>query len=379
MGELLKDVMNERARAAGGPELDLDAIIANGDKRIRRTRIAVGVGVTAAVVAAIIAVPTVIDRQSVGEKDLQPANPNGAFVTRTTTYAIGTTIYYGDDAIDVSPHGITSLVQTDFGFVFTTPKADHQDVFFTDANTTTKIGETAQQAGTMLAADDRGSYVSWVDTNADPLPEFVVYDTDAGKEVARTSEGNKPLPQVKDEFTVPVVHAIDGQSAYWHSSAGTVGYDIADGTQQLLQPHSSASYLFDVKNGVFAYSAQNLSTSVNRVLGPDRPFVPGIGEPVLSPSGSHVMTMPQASSKIFETATQKDVTPLARKFKQVLLTQWIDDDNYAAIGSADGNINGGPIGELVCTISEGVCVTERDSIGEYDGLVFPVGGSLTDR
>ena len=114
MGELLKDVMNERARAAGGPELDLDAIIANGDKRIRRTRIAIGVGVTAAVVAAIIAVPAVVNRDSLGSKDLQPATPTGTFVTRTTTYAIGTTIYYGDDAIDVTPHGISSLVQTDF-------------------------------------------------------------------------------------------------------------------------------------------------------------------------------------------------------------------------------------------------------------------------
>ena len=43
----------------------------------------------------------------------------------------------------------------------------------------------------MLAADDAGRTSSGSTPSAQPLPEFVVYDTDAGKEVARTSEGNK--------------------------------------------------------------------------------------------------------------------------------------------------------------------------------------------
>ena len=191
MSELLKDVMNDRAAAAGGPHLDLDAIVSNGNKRIRRNRVMVGVATTAAVIAAVFAVPAVVDRDSLGQRDLQPATTKPAFETRTTSWAVDTTIYYGDDAIDVSPHTVTSLVQTDYGFVFTAPQGDHQGVYWTDAEETRRIGETNQVAGTMLAADDSGPYVEWVDTDAKPLPEFVVFDTSTGKEAARTSEGNK--------------------------------------------------------------------------------------------------------------------------------------------------------------------------------------------
>ena len=38
MGELLKDTMRDRAAAIGAPDLDLDAIIAAGDRRVRRRR-----------------------------------------------------------------------------------------------------------------------------------------------------------------------------------------------------------------------------------------------------------------------------------------------------------------------------------------------------
>ena len=372
--------MRDRAAATGAPDLDLDAIIAAGDRRVRRRRAVAGVGVAAALVAAVVAAPAIVDRINVGDKDVQPTNPTGAFVTRTPTYAVGTTIFYGDDAIDVSPHDVTALVQTDYGFVFTADQGDHQNVYFTDATDTTKIGETTQDPGTWLAADDSGPYVEWVDTQAQPLPEFVVYDTDAGKEVARTSEGNKPVDQVSDEFDLARVHAIDGTTAYWHSSAGTVAYDLSAGTQEVIRAHTSPSYLFDVSNGVFAQSSfDDQSTVVTRELGSDKPFVPGIGEPQLSPYGTYVMTMPQQSSKVFETATQRDVTPDAQGYQVVLMTQWLDDDRYAAIGTKGDNIYRDPVAQLVCSITEGTCTVERTAIGTIDEVVFPVGGSLTDR
>ena len=371
--------MRDRAAATGAPDLDLDAIIAAGDRRVRRRRAVAGVGVAAALVAAVVAAPAIVDRINVGDKDVQPTNPTGAFVTRTPTYAVGTTIFYGDDAIDVSPHDVTALVQTDYGFVFTAEQGDHQNVYFTDATDTTKIGETTRDPGTWLAADDSGPYVEWVDTQGQPLPEFVVYDTDAGKEVARTSEGNKRVDQVADELDLARVHAIDGTTAYWHSSAGTVAYDLTAGTQEVIRAHTSPSYLFDVSNGVFASSSQDLSTAVTRELGSDRPFVPGIGEPQLSPYGTYVMTMPQQSSKVFETATQRDVTPVAQRYHVVLMTQWLDDDRYAAIGTKGDNIYRDPVAQLVCSITEGTCTVERTAIGTIDEVVFPVGGSLTDR
>ena len=33
----------------------------------------------------------------------------------------------------------------------------------------------------------------------------------------------------------------------------------------------------------------------------------------------------------------------------------------------------------MCSVTEGECNVERTAIGTIDGVVFPVGGSLTDR
>ncbi len=379
MSELLKDVMQERAAAAGGPHLDLDAIVSNGNKRVRRNRVVVGVVATAAVIAAVFAVPAVVDHDSVGQRNLQPVTPKPAFETRTATYAIDTTIYYGDDPIDVSPHVVSSLVQTDNGFVFTSPEGDQQGVYWTNAVDTVRIGATNQAAGTMLAADDSGPYVEWVDTDANPLPEFVVFDTSTGKEIARTSEGNKPAARQTDEFELPVVHAIDGETAYWHSSAGTVAYDLAKGTQQLVMPHTSPAYLFDVANGLFAHASfDDLASAVTTTMSAERPVIQGVS-PVLSPNGTYVATTWQQSLRISDVATQRDLTPQARDYQTVLLTQWIDDFTYAAVGTTGGNIYRGEVDSLVCSVPDGRCLVENEQIGSLDRLVFPVGGSITDR
>ena len=380
MSELLKDVMNQQATEAGEPEVDLAAIIATGDRRIRRRRVAVGVVATAAVVAAAVAGPAVIDHDALSRHRTPPAT--GGFETRKPTYAIGSTIYYGNDAIEVSPHTVTALVQTDDGFVFTSPKGDHQDVYWTDATTTRRIGETsaADTPGTVLAADDSGPYAAWVDTGGTPAPEFVVYDTSTGKEVARTSEGNKPVADQADEFDLPVVHAIDGDTAYWHSSAGTVADDVKSGKQQLIKPHTSPSYLFDVSAGVFAHASfDDLATVVSRDIAATKPFVPGIGEPLLSPTAAYVATTPQQSTSIWDVNLGTDVTPKPLRFETALLTQWVSPDSYVAVASQDSNLYTGPVALVECSVADGSCSSVNADIGRFDQLAFPVGGSLTDR
>ena len=327
--------MRDRAAATGAPDLDLDAIIAAGDRRVRRRRAVAGVGVAAALVAAVVAAPAIVDRINVGDKDVQPTNPTGAFVTRTPTYAVGTTIFYGDDAIDVSPHDVTALVQTDYGFVFTADQGDHQNVYFTDATDTTKIGETTRDPGTWLAADDSGPYVEWVDTQAQPLPEFVVYDTDAGKEVARTSEGNKPVDQVSDEFDLARVHAIDGTTAYWHSSAGTVAYDLTAGTQEVIRAHTSPSYLFDVSNGVFAPSSFDDQSTVSHPRARLRQAVRAGHRRAAAVPVRH-LRHDHAAAELEGLRDRDAARRHSRRtsgYQVVLMTQWLDDDRYAAIGT----------------------------------------------
>ncbi|MEJ7691118.1 MAG: hypothetical protein WKF76_12185 [Nocardioidaceae bacterium] len=120
MSGLLKDVMNKRAEAAERPHLDLDAIVATGEKRIRRHRVAAAVATTAAVATIAVAAATVVDTDQRSTPDgIQPATSPAKFEQRTTTYSAGSVIHHGDQQIDVAPHSITSFVQTDDGFVFT--------------------------------------------------------------------------------------------------------------------------------------------------------------------------------------------------------------------------------------------------------------------
>ena len=109
------------------------------------------------------------------------------------------------------------------------------------------------------------------------------------------------------------MHAIDGRRRTGTAVPGTVAYDLTAGTQEVDPSAHDPSYLFDVCNGVFAQSSfDDQSTVVTHTLGSDKPYVPGIGEPMLSPLGHLVMTMPQQSTELFETATQRNVTPTKR-------------------------------------------------------------------
>ena len=175
------------------------------------------------------------------------------------------------------------------------------------------------------------------------------------------------------------MHAIDSGTAYWHSSAGTVAYDLRDGTQQVVMPHTGPSYLFDVASGLFGHASfDDLASAVTTTMEGRKPVIQGVN-PMLSPDGTYVATTWQQTLRISDIATQRDVTPTARDYQTVLLTQWIDDTTYAAVGTTGENIYLGPVDSLVCSVTDATCLVQNAQIGPLDRLVFPVGGSITDR
>ncbi|MBA2559773.1 MAG: hypothetical protein H0V07_07770, partial [Propionibacteriales bacterium] len=114
----LKDLLAERARAAEPPRLDVGAVIESGNARLRRRRIALGTGTAGAVLAVMWAGSLVSTSETESDPGrLQPAA--AAFADRQVTYALGSTIHYGDQRMDVAPYEVSTFVQTDSGFVFT--------------------------------------------------------------------------------------------------------------------------------------------------------------------------------------------------------------------------------------------------------------------
>lgn len=369
----LKDLMTERADAAAPPHVDIDAIIRAGDSRVRRRRVAAGAGAVATAAAVALAVPAVVDSSAPDRgRSVQPAAAE--FEERTVTYAVGSTIHYGDQSIDVSPHKVETLVQTDGGFVFMERSGE---IFFTSGGDAELIGFSGQPYGRQLAADDSGSYVAWVDTRP-RLAEFVVYDTSSRSEVVRTSEGNTPTETQVGEFELPMILAVDGENAYWHSSEGITAWDLLTGTATVIAPRANYLWLQDVAAGQLArMTADTQRTVVSADPAATAPVFDGSFAD-LSPAAKYIYTDVNDEAKVFDVQTGDQLTPDHSGYPFLFYTQWLDDDSFVVVGIKAGNDESDPLDLLTCTISTGECTVAATEVGRVNDLALPIGETLGD-
>jgi hypothetical protein len=145
--------LSRRVDDLDAPPLDVEALVATGERRLRRRRMA---GAAAgAVVVAVLAVGGALvnahHTQTTGPIDQPNQHPRPTegqvptSVTRQVVYAGGLgdpTIYYGDREVEVRI-GYVHLDVTDDGFVYTTPgtlqKGDPR-VWFSDGGEPELIG-----------------------------------------------------------------------------------------------------------------------------------------------------------------------------------------------------------------------------------------------
>jgi hypothetical protein len=377
MTELLKDLLKTRAHDARAPHVDLNAVIAHGNRRIRRRRVTSGLAASVAIAAIALTAPTVVDGVTGGGDDhnsTQEVAQSGAFSTRVPTYSFGSRIHYGDDVLNLSPYEVAAFVQTDDGFVVVT---EQDQVVFSDGVSTEQIGTTDLPYGRLLAADDSGSYVAWVDTAASPVPQFVVYDTAAGEEAVRTAEGNVAITDDTGEFDLPTVLAIDGPMSYWHNSEGVVAWDIATGTGSLIKPGANSRWLSDVAAGQLAHSTVNdQSIVVNANPTADNPSFDG-SHAVLSPDAHFVYTDDTDVARVFDVETGKDVTPTHRGYPFIAVTQWINGTTFAALGLS-GAAETSPLDLLECSVSTRECSTAALGVGTVGHVQFPIGETISN-
>jgi hypothetical protein len=238
MNTSLRD-LGERAGSVPVPQLDVAALVAAGESRIRRRRLAAVAAVTAAVVAVLSATVLLApgSRQAAPPPadDRTHAPDDGDTVeTRTTdrllTYSVGTVIHWGDRTIDVrqqapgrQPHrtSLDYLDATDDGVVFITGPQLKRDesgmlgigygasaVWFPDGSTPVRIGTTSGSAvrGFAIGTSASGSTLAWKEpgdesseTLADPFGPVVVYDTAQMREVARFGGADAEVLAVYDD------------------------------------------------------------------------------------------------------------------------------------------------------------------------------------
>lgn len=366
MTGLLKDLMHDKADHAGTPHVDLDAIVAAGDRRVRRRRVVTGAGVlvaAAAVVAAVAVVPGTIDDSA---KPVQPSPDRvdqAPFDEELPTYADGSTIHYGTTAIDVSPHQVWNFATSDHAFVFS---ADDRHAYLTDGEgEPVDLGRSDQ---TVLAEGPYAAYVSL----AGDRPEVVVRNTVDDAEVLRTSAGVDPGAQKADETRV-VLLALDGSQLYWHNSQGVVVSDLSAPNDDpiVLQPNASTIWLWDVARGVLAReSFDDITVTVSRDTDATSPNFEG-DTATLSPDASHVATVSGEELRVYDVATGRDVTPKAPAFAQTRLVNWLSGNTFVMAGAND---YGGNAVLLECSARSGTCEPQSTEIGVFGSLITPTNG-----
>ena len=386
MTGLLRDVMDARADALDPPDLDVAAMVRDGDRQVVRRRRTIAGGVLAAslVVAAAIAVPSLL-----------PDGVGGDTVAGSThsydlAYAEGTTIYDGARTTEAGVR-IRALVQGISGYVV----ADRQGRVHTVVD-----GETRQVG--ILATTDRGRIVSdgdvvaWVDAADGGTLSVLDLATGERTDVPVDVFPGEPVASQPGALngTGGSIAAVDGRTVYVRDGRGVMAWNALDDEEPVLLPAPDGVEVevLDVQDGqvlqvVRSFEPQETDGSTTMVqveelrLGPDLQDttpLPGTGGR-LSPDGRRATTydlVGHAGSPTSTTAMVGDVsgdswTPVdPRGYDSVTAYQWLDTDTFAAWAGA---YSADAVREdlLTCEAVTAECTVVVRGLG--DGLVTATG------
>lgn len=341
MTGLLKETFTEEAEAIGDPNIDLNAIVATGNRRIKRRRLAMLITAVAASAAVIAGGATVVlDRGS----EAPVVSAALGFKDRRPTWADGNEIHFGSEVLRVRT-AISSFVQTDVGFAYAGA----------DGSVYRVVGRGTQLIGKgnnthLLAVDADRALVGWVDATP-KIPEFVLYDLAADREVARTATGNKAGAAAAD---VPVrVAAIDDGVAYFGASDGLRRWTIATGKSELIKPKAAPTFVQAADAGQIVWEHPAANKDTDLAIGPDvnAPAVQSIAgwRANLSPQARFMLTDKADVVRLANLQTGQTTTLTIPDYTLIVPTQWRGTNAFYAVGFRSDD--SAPLDLLDCTIT----------------------------
>ena len=348
----LRTLLHTEAAVPDFPPLDLAALTADGDRRVRRRRWA-GAAAAAAGVAAAVAVPLALGGGAPRTATPQPAV---SFSEARVAWATDSVIHYGDRSIDTGHH-VDAFVWTPAGFVF----VDDGAVWAIGDGAPERIGTTSAR-DPHLVVDEETGRVGWTDGS-----EYHLYDQVGGTQL--TSDGTDPDARI---------YAIDGWTIYRHDSSGVAAQDVKTGQHTVIEADPQGAFdLLDAEDGQLA-----IRTAHGTWLGPDRDHgveLAGVYGELgdFSPRGTYWATDAD-DPQVYEVATGRRIEIELPGYVFAAAYGWLDDGHVLMIASKHEK---GPAELVTCTVPAGSCTPYGDPLGDFDDLVghfvLPTGTPIT--
>jgi hypothetical protein len=383
----LRDALERRAAALGVTDFDAAALVARGDRLLRRRRIGTALGAGLLAFAVVAGTVQLVDHDDPRRADPVRPSPTDGRTTgpdpassRLLVWArepglhndLPAEVHVGGRSVEVT-HDVGGLQATDDGVAYlTAAPGPFTTVWFTDGRTVTRLGRTGDagvRGDEILKSAVAGSRLAWIEYPASPPAQVVLYDTHLMVEVARTAiegipgcEQAWPRPQrqnclsmlaVRDGavFVAPWAGNFDGATT---SKEPVTRFDVSTGEQRTI-PY--ADYENELRG-----TARGLVVGDSLASGE---ATPGVGEYLFVAHGVLVKKVFDDNGRsrpvtVFDTATGRSVRafelpPAYRHDQSFVVSQWVDDDgfavwahDYASVDTEQGDL-------LVCRLSTERC------------------------
>lgn len=372
MTEKLKTLLHERATEPDFATPDLDALVRDGDRRIRRRR----GGAAAGSVAVVVVVGALLVPQLTGSDDASDGpriaqDPGSAL---PVTWATGSVIHDGDHPIDVG-FEVNAFVRTTAGFVFADP---HGYVYSVVGGQVSDIGQVdAKQP--RLVSDDGSTLAGWVDSTGD-RPAFVVFDQSDGSVTRHDDETTPGTGALAAEDNPTDFYAIDDGTAYWRDTRGAVAVGLVSGDVRVIDPEARNGFdIMDAENGVIAFNAGDEGTALGTSRA-DAVMLPQVygNLGVFSPDAAYYSSDAD-EPQVYDARTGKRVALDLNYWFGTGYT-WLDDRTLALIAQ---DTKKSPVQLLTCVVPAGTCDVTVPDLGSFDdlaasGFALPVGEHIGD-
>lgn len=400
MDKNLRNTMERHAHTMDDSRLDLLAVMAQGERRVRRRRWTAGIAVAAVAGAVAFAAP--LGWNALGGEG---ADDSQALVAGQETagivWASGSTIHAGDTSVDVG-HEVHAFVATTGGYVFVDPDGA---VWSWDGNEVRREGAThVTDYETQLLVSD-GATAAWLDARAEKYVavELAADGTEVWEVPADVPPINRPARNNDDETSVNEKEATPGRGGFEEVESGVRA--LVDG--DLVAVDARGIIRIDLGSGeVQTISVDPLSMEINDGEGDQllvttyedgsrreatylTDDVADLGKPLpvrggdISPGGAWVMSENSARSSddftVVDVATGETREPAAKeRYDFFTGFAWTDGDHYVAIGmdqrkgrGADEADEEWTIEFLECAVG-GTCEKAPQELSS-DGFQLPIG------